>query len=262
VRIALVAICVVAAVLAAAPARGQIPPLPIPIPTGTPTPNPTPRPRPTPTPTPSPAPAPPPTQYTLTLAVDKPDVLSGQQVVLSGSLQPPPANSQRVRIHYARGGELRARVAPDGSFSVTHKPRTNMTYVATVDVGRPEPITSGRVAVFADYVPRIYWRHRARGRVEAVMILSVSEHVRGDLRGDPVHFYGYRSRRSPVARRLFTARMFYYKRHATAYALRRVRGARRINYMFACLPERRPDNWGRPDDPVQTQCGRARLRLP
>jgi hypothetical protein len=196
-------------------------------------------------------------------------VLSGQQVVLSGSIQPPPERSISVRVYYARGNKVEedgriggARVGPDGTFRVLHKPRTNVTYWATADPSGTAPVSSGRVPVFADYVPRIYWRHRARSRIEAVMILSVSQNVRGDLKGDPVYFYGYRSRRSRTARRVLSARMFYYKRHASAYVLRRVRGARRINYMFACLPERRPDDFGRPDDPLQTQCGRSRLVLP
>jgi hypothetical protein len=214
-------------------------------------------------------------QSTLTLAVDKTDVLSGQQVVLSGRVTPvPPPDDPGmgfVRIMAQTPGEdssdvaVEGHLAPDGTFRLVHKPKWNLIYTATAFVGTGE-LVSAPVEVYADYVPEVTWRHRSHGRIEAAMQLSVKAEVIDYFDRHFVDFYGFRSKRSRVARRLFRARMFYPRddseARASAYVLRHVRGARRIHYVFACVPEPRPDNFGRPDDPIQRGCGHSRLALP
>jgi hypothetical protein len=98
------------------------------------------------------------------------------------------------------------------------------------------------------------------------MVLSVTARVIDSYTGKKVVFYGYRHKRAHAARRLFATRIFYTSDSSSgrpaAYALRRVKRARRIHYVFACLPETRPNSFGRPDDPLVRQCGRARVSWP
>ncbi|HEX8207278.1 MAG TPA: hypothetical protein VF587_14550 [Solirubrobacteraceae bacterium] len=211
---------------------------------------------------------------TITLAIDKTDVWSGHAVVLSGRVDPVPEHPEKALVQissfvpgveYSDSSAGQARLEPDGTYRVVHHPRSNLDYQAVV-YSDGEDATSAPVRVYADYLPRVAWRKLKGSRIEAAMILSVTAEVIDYFSGHLLSFYGLRSRRSRTARRIARTRMVYTNNYssgrAAAYIKRRVRGARRIRYVFACVHERRPDVFGRPDDPIQRQCGRRRIRAP
>ena len=101
-------------------------------------------------------------------------MLAGERVVITGQVSPAPPAGRRtneVRIFFNfpgsdRSNEVAGKVglAPDGTFRLVHRPFENVTYFADallLDDGQIP--NSNQVAVFADYVPQIYWRHRSRG---------------------------------------------------------------------------------------------------
>ena len=253
-------------------AAAQLPPLPTPTPTSTPTPSPTPEPTPSPTPTPTPGPAP----LRVTIRVDRQDVFRAQRVRISGRVEPPPAGSEQVFVEVesdlpglATSQETvgRPRVAADGTFRIDHRPDRNTRYFARATNGATEARgTSEPVMVYADYRVRTLWRPRKGGRLEAVLLLSNTPGS-GFLVGKPAYFYAFRRRTDRFARRVLSTRVRSTNRgsdggRSVAYSLKRVRSAGRIRFLFGCVRERRPDIFGRPDDPIQRQCGRTRLRLP
>jgi hypothetical protein len=272
---ALVVLCAgllgAAVVGASGPASAQIPDLP----GGTGTTETSPPPE-TQTEPPPPPPPPPPErrETTITLEVDKTDVASGDRVVFSGRVDPVPENardelveigSEIPGVRYSDESAGQARLEPDGTFRITYRPRINRRYAAIVYVGS-RSVVSPPVVVYADYIPRVRWRRLPGSRFEALMLLSVTAEVIDSFSGHLLSFYGFRSMRSRTARRLARTRMVYTGNYSTsraaAYVKRRVRGLRRIRYVFACVHEKRPDKFGRPDDPIQRQCGRRIMRAP
>jgi hypothetical protein len=213
----------------------------------------------------------------VTLTVDKTDIVWGQRVKLRGTVEPRPEQGERPIIkigtmipgvEYSEGG-FDVRVKPDGTFAAKHRPDSNLQYTA----GYPTTGSSGGgvysepVMVYTDYGPQIEWRRLRGGVVEAGMLVRAPAGSGLDYLGGRIaYFYGFR-RGSRVARLAARTRVFYTDPYssagrAAAYVKRKVRGGRRIQYMFACVALRHVRLWGRPDDPIRRQCGRRVVRLP
>jgi hypothetical protein len=227
---------------------------------------------------PNPPPADPPAS-TITLTANKTDVTFRQRVILRGKIDPAPGDRHAyVEIaaqtipeeQYDDPVHFGAKLSADGTFAVSYRPSTNKRFTATVRYQSPDAeSTSAPVTVFADYGLRTYWRRVRGGLLELAMLIrapSGTGYGMNTFPGRTAWFYGFH-RGDRFARRLVGLRMFSTdpessNGRAGAYAKRRLRAARGIQFMFACVPEPRPDVWGRPTDPIQRRCGHRRLRLP
>ncbi len=218
-------------------------------------------------------PVPPPTK-TVTLSANHVDVFYGERVTFTGRVDPPPGRDedQTVTIgsivpgipYSDRPVGSPAKVAADGTFSVRYKPESNRRYTAVYRQGSKN-VFSAPLVVYTDLLLKVYWRRLRGSRIEMAM-LGPPALIVDYWNHDTVHFYGFR-RGQRRARRIARTRIYYTDEESSegrvaAYAKRRVHRAKRIQYVFACRHERRPDIWGRPDDPVSKRCGRRYLLLP
>jgi hypothetical protein len=216
-----------------------------------------------------------PSPRTVTLTVDRTDILYGQRVRLSGRIDPPPDPSKTdvsfstliPGQRYSDSTTGPAKLAADGTFTYVDRPRTNLRYAVYVNEEDEDIYYSPPVRVYVESTPRVFWRRRPGGVIEAVMRMRP---MAGDgldyLDRRTAHFYGLRRPTSRVARHVLKGRVFYPRDDSTArphaYAKRKVRHARRIRLMLACVPEPHADSWGRADSPFRLQCGRRLMRLP